>query len=81
MAKLLKTTQPYWLGNRLIPADTVFPEGHPDAIEQYVVEFEVPDPVVVGLRGGAKPNTDEIFVHGYHPMPPAGRAGSAPLRG
>jgi len=44
MAKLLKTTQPYWLGNRLIPADTVFPEGHPDAIEQYVVEFEVPDP-------------------------------------
>src|SRR4029453_5973241 len=45
------------------------------------VELEVRDAVIVRLGGLAKPDADEKIVHGFHSMPPAGRAGSAELRG
>src|SRR5262249_62353905 len=55
--------------------------GRLDEHEVADVELEVfRNAVIVGRGRLAKPDADEKVVHGFHPMPLAGRAGSAGLR-
>jgi len=60
MAKLMRSTQAYWAGNKFVPAGTVLPEGHGDVVPEFYEEFEVAEPATGKSLGKAQTPTSKV---------------------
>jgi hypothetical protein len=54
MAKLMRSTEPFWAGNKFVAAGTVLPEDHPDVVPEYFTELVIEEPATGKNLGKAQ---------------------------